>query len=312
MRVPAVCAAPKTMEKPAALHGPIRPPHTVGCESHRRLVRIVPPIYGLWHCFTHTSCICNDTIACVNRVIGEVPAATARGVRMLRKALREVWRDRVLTPLSLEGSLASFKGAKRRIYQRAYDSLRVEPLSRKDARIKAFVKAEKFNPKEKVNPDPRMIQARDPRYNLHLARFLRPLEHVVYGVRSPSGLPMIVKCMNPKQRAALILEKWRLFDNPVCVSLDCSRWDKHVGPDVLKVEHDFYRSWFPGDQDLDQLLRWQMVNECRTSNGLRYQVVGGRMSGDMNTALGNCTLMVGMAHAAMKQLRVKQYDFHGF
>jgi len=73
------------MERVADRHGALRPPDTKCCESRRRLVRIVPPIYGLWHCFTHTSCICNDTIACVNRVVGEVPLPTPAGIKMVEK-----------------------------------------------------------------------------------------------------------------------------------------------------------------------------------------------------------------------------------
>jgi len=281
----------------------------MGCESHRRLIRIVPPIYGLWHCFTHTSCLCNDMIACVNRVIGEVPLPTRAGVSSVRKAINRLWpvNNRSLAPLSLEASLATYKGTKNKIYKRAYDSLLVEPLSRRDARIKAFVKAERFNPEDKNNPDPRMIQARDPRYNLHLAKYLRGIEHDIYGLHK-HGRPVVVKCKNPSQRADLLLEKWNSFKDPICFSLDCTRWDKHVSSKMLAVEHDFYRSFYPGDLELDSLLRWQMVNICQTSNGVKYRVVGGRMSGDANTASGNVLLACGMVYAAVHTLKLKHVE----
>lgn len=301
-----MCAAPKTRERIADQHKGPTPSSTKGCESRRRLVRLVPPVAGLWHCFTHTSCICNDEIACVNRVIGEVPLPTAAGCRDVAKAMRSLWRVKHLTPLSLVEALATFKGTKNKLYTTAYDSLMVEPLSAKDARIKAFVKAERFDPSDKINPDPRMIQARDPRYNLNLARFLRGIEHEVYSI-CRDGLPLIVKCKNPRERADVIMQRWRQFRDPVCFSLDCSRWDKHISLDMLKVEHDFYRAWYPGEVELDRLLKMQERNFCTTSNGVKYTVAGGRMSGDMNTALGNCALMVGMVSAAMKNLGVKDY-----
>lgn len=301
MRVPAVCANPKTMEEVADRHGAPRPPASKGCESHRRLIRIVPPIYGLWHCYTHTNCVCNDLIACTNRVVGKVPLPSWEGVTRLRKELVSLWPYRAMSPLTLEESLASFKGSKHKLYQRAYDSLLVEPLGSKDGRVKAFVKAEKFNPLDKVNPDPRMIQARDPRYNLHLAKYLRPLEHVLYGLKK-HGLPVIAKCMNPRQRAALIAQKWALFNDATCFSIDCSRWDKHVSREILDIEHWFYQLWYPDEHELEVLLAMQKVNRCTTSNGVRYTVNGGRMSGDMNTALGNCLLMVGMVYGAMRTL----------
>ncbi len=308
MRVHAVCAAPKVLESVAAQHGPVRPPATMGCRPKRRLVRIVPPIYGLWHCFTHANCICNDVIACRNRVVGEVPLPTAVGVLMLRKIALEFQRKvGVQVPLTLEEALSTFKGTKRRLYEKAYQSLRVEPLSYKDGKIKAFVKAEKLNPADKENPDPRMIQARDPRYNIHIARYLRPVEHIIYGYRI-NGLRSVAKCLNPRQRAELLAQKWAMFDDPVCFTLDCSRWDKHISLDVLLVEHDFYKSCYPGDHLLTWLLKRQCNNVCSTSNGLRYSVVGGRMSGDLNTALGNCFLMLCMVKAAMRHLVVKQYQ----
>jgi len=302
-----VCAAPKKLEHIADRHGTLRPPNAKGCESRRRLVRIVPPIYGLWHCEVHTSCICNDKIACVNRVVGEVPLPTTAGIVTIREAIQALWPVRSLAPLSLEESLKTFKGTKNKIYKRAYDSLLVEPLMKRDARIKAFVKAERFNPTDKVNPDPRMIQARDPRYNLHLARYLRGIEHEVYKL-TRNGLPVILKCKNPSERADIILEKWARFEDPVCFSIDASRWDKHVTPKILQIEHDFYRSFYPGDPELDILLKWQMDNNCVTSNGLKYNVHGGRMSGDPNTASGNVLLMVAMIFAAARVLAIKRFE----
>jgi hypothetical protein len=308
VRAPAVCASPKDLETIADRHGAPRPPPTLGCESRRRLVRIVPPIYGLWHCFTHTSCVCNDLISCVNRVVGKIPLPNAAGLAMLRREGRICsLKAGVHAPLSLEESLGTFKGVKARLYRRAYESLLVEPLASGDAKIKSFVKAEKFSPDDKVNPDPRMIQARNPRYNLHLARYLRPIEHLIYGW-SIGGIRCVAKCLNPKQRAELLAQKWACFQDPVCFSLDCSRWDKHVSSEVLKIEHDFYRSCYPGDAELDSLLNWQMRNHCVTSNGVKYTVQGGRMSGDMNTALGNCFLMLIMVKAAMRHLGVKHYQ----
>lgn len=295
------------MEQVAAQHGAPKPPLTKGCESRRRLVRIVPPIYGLWHCYTHSSCVCNDVISAVNRVVGEVPLPTRAGVRMVRDAIKKLWHPRQLAPLNLVDSLATFKGSKNKLYTKAYESLLVEPLREKDGRIKSFVKAEKFNSEDKVNPDPRMIQARDPRYNLHLACYLRGIEKELYGLKI-DGLPVIVKCKNPRERADLLMQKWALMDDAVCVSLDCSRWDKHVDKQMLDLEHEFYMSWYVGDDMLRRLLQMQRKNVCVTSNGVKYTVDGGRMSGDMNTASGNCLLAVADIVAAMKRLCIRRYQ----
>jgi len=94
------------------------------------------------------------------------------------------------------------------------------------------------------------------------------------------------------------------FKRPVVFSIDCSRWDKHVTSEVLKIEHEFYQSFYHGDEFLKHLLKMQVKNKCCTKNGVRYQVHGGRMSGDINTALGNCFLMVVMAEAALRKIGV--------
>lgn len=308
MRVPAVCASPKNLEEKAARHGPVLAPSTKGCESRRHLIRFVPPVYGLWHCFTHSSCICNDIIACFNRVVGKVPLPTAAGVRLVRKEILHFQRKiGTLLPLTLEETLSTFKGAKNKLYKRAYDSLLVEPFGDKDGRIKSFVKAEKFNPLEKVNPDPRMIQARDPRYNLHLAAYLRGIEHFVYGL-TVGGVKCVAKCLNPAQRYDMLAAKWAMFKDPVCFSVDATRFDKHVASEMLDVEHDFYESCYPGDPFLKRLLKYQKLNVCTTNNGLRYTVKGMRMSGDMNTGLGNILLMIAMLLAALHHLLVKAFQ----
>lgn len=302
-----MCAGSKPLEPVAAHHDTPRPPTTLGCESRRRLVRIVPPIYGLPHCVVHTNCLCNDIVSIRNRVLGEVPLPTKEGIRQVRRAIKKLWPVEPLHPLTLEQALATFKGRRWKVYTRAYESLKVNPLDKRDATIKSFVKAERFDPGDKENPDPRPIQARDPRFNIHFARFLRPLEPKIYGLHR-HGYPVVAKCKNPQQRADLLLQKWGLFRDPVCVSLDSSRWDKHVSSDMLRVEHDFYQAHYPGNADLAQLLKWQAVNHCKTSNGFKYSVSGGRMSGDMNTASGNIILACGMVYAACRQARIRKFE----
>lgn len=98
-------------------------------------------------------------------------------------------------------------------------------------------------------------------------------------------------------------EKWGMFRRPVAVGLDASRFDQHVSRQALGWEHSIYCLCFPRARQrrrLARLLRWQLENRCVgfTPDGrLRYTVDGGRMSGDMNTSLGNCVLMCSMIHA---------------
>jgi len=257
---------------------------------------------GLWLCFTHANCVCNDIVSAANRVVGVVPMPTKAGLAALREARRRLSRRMPhVTPWTRQQVLDKFEGRRRKRYEEAAKVLDAVGLCRKDhARISAFVKSEKFNPAAKRNPDPRMIQARTPEYGLEVARFLKPIEKYLYGLQGPTGLRVIAKGLNQRARAELLVSKMAQFTRPCVISLDASRWDKHVAADVLKIEHDFYIKMCD-DPYFRTLLSWQLDNRCSTSNGVKYRVYGGRMSGDMNTALGNCLLMVIMVQAAMKE-----------
>jgi len=219
-------------------------------------------------------------------------------------AVRKVLQRQLpfLESWDLERTRDSFRGARHKRYCDAYDSLLLQPLSHADARISAFVKAEKADPAAKVNPDPRMIQARQPRYNLVLASYLRPVEHYIYNLVAPSGIRMVAKGLNQKERAKTLIDKMARFSDPVVVSLDMSRFDKHVSATMLQQEHAFYLHALAGHPQLQQLLGWQVNNRCFTQNGVKYRVHGGRMSGDINTALGNVLLCIFMVIAAAQEI----------
>lgn len=307
--MPGVCAYPKTIEEVAAHHGQLRPPWSWEHNNKRHLIRIVPPVPGVWTCFTHTSCVCNEIISASNRVLGRVPLPTPDGLSELSRSIDSLARPiGHLEPWTLERVRDSFTGARKRRYEMAYESLRISPLWRADARINSFVKAEKYNPEDKVNPDPRMIQARDARYNLVIAKYLRPIEHYIYNLVAPSGLRVVAKGLNQRDRAELLISKFARFSDPVCFSVDASRWDKHISLGVLRLEHRFYQHIVPHCPEFDRLLKWQQNNNCRTAGGCKYVCHGGRMSGDINTALGNCLLMVAMMRAALKSLGVRDYE----
>lgn len=213
-----------------------------------------------------------------------------------------------LEPWTMKMVLESFKGRKKARYEEAYQSLQVDPLGRRDAYIKAFVKAEKINPFSKENPDPRMIQARSFRYNLVIAKYLRAIEHYIYNLRGKSKLREVAKGLNQRERAELLKQKFSRFERPVCYSLDASRFDKHVSKELLEIEHSFYTRVIPNSPEFDRLLKWQLHNKITTQNGVKYNCVGGRMSGDINTALGNCLLMVAMVRAALRKLGIRKYE----
>jgi hypothetical protein len=196
-----------------------------------------------------------------------------------------------------------YSGGKKANYIRATDDvLAGGGLTKQSARIKMFVKFEKLNP-SKVNPDPRAIQFRDPKYCVAVGRFLKACEHSLYRLHGDGKiLPatrVIGKGLSQAGRAKLLVEKMRNFSAPCVISLDASRFDQHVSKELLQIEHSVYLAMC-NDPEFRMLLRWQLDNKGVTSRGIKYHTRGKRMSGDMNTALGNCLLMVTMISAIMK------------
>lgn len=205
--------------------------------------------------------------------------------------------------------LATYRGQKRARYEAAAESLKCRGIDSADANIKAFVKAESLNLESKPDPAPRIIQPRGARYNLCLGRYLKPAEHALYeAVAEVWGGPTIMKGYNAAGVARELEVMWKSFDCPVAIGLDASRFDQHVSVDALEYEHGYYKALFPGDAELKTLLSWQLSNNakfCGTDGEFLYTTDGCRMSGDMNTALGNCLLMCAMIHAYAKEVGVK-------
>jgi len=205
-------------------------------------------------------------------------------------------------PWSTHDFALSYQAPKRDIYSKAADSLSIKRLASKDAYIQAFTKCEKYKFGDKV-PVPRIIQPRSPRYNVSVGRYLKPIEKKIYeNVNNIFGSKTIMKGMNMEERAKTIQEHFNSFNDPVAVGLDASRFDQHVSKDALQWEHSVYDFYYHS-KELRALLKQQLVNKCyinQPGGHIRYRTDGCRMSGDMNTSLGNCLLMSSMVWSYAK------------
>jgi hypothetical protein len=212
-------------------------------------------------------------------------------------------------PWTTKDFALSYQAPKRDIYLKASDSLNIQQLRSKDAYIQAFTKCEKYKFEGKV-PVPRIIQPRSPRYNVSVGRYLKPIEKRIYeSVNNIFGSKTIMKGMNMEERASVIEDHFNSFNDPVAVGLDASRFDQHVSKDALKWEHSIYDLYYRS-RELRGLLKQQLVNKCyinQPGGHIRYKTDGCRMSGDMNTSLGNCLLMSSMVwtYAQEKQVTIK-------
>lgn len=257
----------------------------------------------------HSSCEHNEYLGIRNRVLGVVPTPTAQGLQAVKKQLRlmlSFMPRKASVPDDLERMPMSYSGGKRLRYLRGLEVVTSHPYSSTESRVKAFVKLDKMD-NAKKQPDPRLIQFRSPEYCVRLAAYLKPIERALYRLKLPGKGRVCGKNMNMLRRGQELWKKWQRFDDPVAVGLDCSRFDKHCGVELLSLEHWFYME-LNKSVELRRLLKDQLHNKGRTFGGLKYAVHGNRMSGDMNTALGNCLLMIAMMLAAMRELGITRYD----
>lgn len=226
------------------------------------------------------------------------------------KLFRKLLQHKVVSApkLSYDEFLSRYSGRKRTLYANAIESLVSRPLSRKDGFWSGFLKFEKV----KKSAVPRMINPRRPRYNVELGRYVFALEHKYYhAVERIFGEPTILKGYNMRERGRVIQNKWSKYDHPVAIGLDAIRLDQHISEAMLRYEHTFYTSKYPGDTLLCKLLSWQLhnVSYANAKDGkLHYEVDGVRGSGDVNTALGNCLLMTNMVWSYMRSVGIRRYS----
>lgn len=237
---------------------------------------------------------------------GHFAATLASSMQQLKKYLPKA------TPLTALGFVETFRGRKRKLYEAAYETLLGRSVEVKDSHVKVFVKYEKTDVTRKTDPVPRVISPRSPRYNIEVGRYLRPIEERIFtSLALLFGHDTVFKGMNAARSGRLMREKWGMFVNPVALGIDASRFDQHVSREALMFEHLIYILCFPRKKHkrkLAFLLRQQLRNVCSgyTENGkLKYTTDGGRMSGDMNTSLGNCILMCLMIHAYAQHLGIR-------
>jgi len=216
-----------------------------------------------------------------------------------------------VSPLSKQAFVDSYQGRQRTIYANALASLRLRAFRRSDSFISFFVKCEKVNFTLKFFPAPRGISPRSPRYHVMLGPYIKRIEHTIYGITEKIfGFRAIFKGLNAADSGKTLKAHWDHFDDPVAIGLDASRFDQHVSYDALRFEHSFYTRFFPGIKELRELLDLQLINKgyANVPDGrAKFTLRGGRMSGDMNTGLGNCLLMVAMMHAYMVHAKISKY-----
>lgn len=310
---------------------------TWGCQPRPRKLNCLQGIGPIGGYFVHNNNVKNLQRGAAERVLRDVEhtssgprytgvlkpteGAVARLLSPFHRRLRCVLPK--TAPITPDDFVSRYSGRKQARYAHAVASLTAEPLCARDANISIFVKAEKISGTKKADPAPRVISPRSYRYNVALGVYLKDVEKKVYraiakvfGRGEDKEEPVVAKGLTAVGVASLLNKKWSRYKRPVAVGLDAEKFDKHINADLLSFEHSIYVNMFTGRdrKELAKLLGWQGTrrdNKCRgrCPDGIvKYSIKGTRMSGDMNTATGNCLIMCALVWSYMQQFSVV-YDF---
>jgi len=290
----------------------------VGCAGQRRTLRIssVAPLPGIWVPRVHGVCYHNEIAALVKRSLGPTPDSVEACRLPVLDAFARVRRVACRYSESRWDYLEtahSYTGALRRRYLEAERSLMLDgPVRSSDLRLRAFLKAEKRHCSALAKP--RMIFPRSPRYNLHLASWLKPFEHWLWGNLRRSAFSgtgnsrVVAKGLSPTQRANLIVRKFSEVPDCVVMEVDGKAFEAHLELWQLVQEHSVYSAAYPGDGALRTALNGQLRNSGFTSCGVRFSREAGRASGDFNTGMGNSIVMLAVVVGCMSALGLSVWD----
>lgn len=220
---------------------------------------------------------------------------------------------RRVPPMTTEQFVDTYSGRKRKMYEETAARLTYEPLVRKDAYIMPFIKDEKTNLTRKSDPCPRIIQPRSARFNVEIGKHLKPMEKPIFrGIAAVFGGTTVMKGYNADERGKILHTKWKRFTRPFAIMMDASRFDQHCSREIIRWEHAVEEAIAVDRDELRRLNRMRAKNVCfiRTNEGgYKYTLNGVRMSGDMDTAMGNCLTMCAMTYSFMTSIGVTKFEY---
>jgi len=240
-----------------------------------------------------------ELITLVNRHLVKRPIPVDAAVIAMRGFFHSHPPPQLLI-MSAGGVLAGRSGLRGRRYMRGFQQLFTRGLRRSDAKVSMMLKLE-LSPIDKLrSKEDRAIQYRSVVYNAALSKFLVPFEHWFlrqsFGNR---GFPCVMKGINNLAMGHIIYDAWQSFTQPMALLLDHSRFDSCVSIQHLRLEHAYYLAAFRGNRRLAWLLQQQLRNFGVSRGGIVYRTVGKRMSGDVNTSLGNTLINLAVMRSVL-------------
>lgn len=235
----------------------------------------------------HNHCLCNEYVSLYNRhlIDRRTPEYSPKYIFSKFKIFQGKLNITQLPRVPYYQIIKNYHGGKRAVYMRAAEYLKNNFLQPKHTTIKMFVKPDKYAVDEVHLKAPRAIQYRSPEFNLLIASYLKPIEEHIYNL---PGRP-IVKGLTNVERGQRIFDAWCAKKNPIAIMLDHSKFDSTVTKEHLALLHRLYLK-FNRSKLFKKLLKKQIKNTGYSRGGIKYKVIGTRMSGDFDTALGNSLL----------------------
>jgi len=242
--------------------------------------------------WTHNNCLCNQLIALQYRHQVATPVVEWLDEAALSRIFDRLRADNPvsLVPWKRHKVVNGYSGPWRAKYFEAQQEYHRTGLLPWHASVRMFPKDDlEMGTPEKA---PRAIQYRHPVFALEQGRFTKPIEAWFYKLHDEFDTIIVAKS-DPFTIAAQLQKKASCFANPVFLMLDASKFDSCVDKLWLKFILSCYLKLFPKRFHRAIIRLWSQtwVNRGSTRKGLRYKTDGTRMSGDMDTSLGNSLIM---------------------
>jgi len=257
----------------------------IPCDHRRKMVQIFHPNLDLPWCYGDHGCTSNEVSSLVNRHLTPITETSDEVLRLCYNVLQPIIEHCKGVEKMTAAELISTRPQRMKRRYRNALSLDLKPVH---GTVNLFIKFEK---KEDPTKAPRAIQFRATPYTARLAKYIIPIEKRMYQVIDGvnHGFPIIAKGLNALERGCIIADMYAKYVKPSVYLIDHSKFDSCVNIKLLKLEHHVYNSVFK-DTFLRFLLKQQLKNLGRSRNGLYYRCEARRMSGDANTASGNCLI----------------------
>jgi len=155
------------------------------------------------------------------------------------------------------------------------------PSKKRSSHVDSFVKSEFYQKFKR----PRMINSRVDDFKVISGRYFKSIERVLYDMDMPISF---IKHVPVPERPALI-SKLAEYHDWKCRATDYTAFESSISSSIMQVcECALYKFCFPNDPIMEHICNTiSGMNVMRTRTGIKVQVRGRRMSGDMCTSLGN-------------------------